>query len=308
MRRPPRIRYFLPLALALLAAACLPASGTARPTGGAAGCEPDADWGAPRPELAAQVVELVNRHRASAGLSALQVSPTLSAAAIWKARHMARYGYMAHDDPGPPVSRSTGERIAACGYAGGGWGENIAYGFPNASSVMQGWLTSPGHRSNIERASFRTIGVGAAAAKNGLIFWAQAFGTVADSGSSAPARTTPAAAPKSSTRPNVRPTRRELGTTRVLRRSAPRAGHKFTAQVRVEVRGNGTPVTAGLVVCRARVGKRAIWLGVHRFKDGRATCTWRAPRWARGRHIVGTIGIRTAEGKRGVRNFTRSIR
>src|ERR671935_2164903 len=123
-------------------------------------CTPDAAWPAARPDLAAQVVALVNAHREQLGLAPLAVSPTLTAAATWKARHMAAYHYMAHDDPAPPVARTTAERIAACGYPAANWGENIAYGYPTAQAVVDGWLSSPEHRANIERADVRATGVG----------------------------------------------------------------------------------------------------------------------------------------------------
>jgi hypothetical protein len=114
------------------------------------------------------------------------VSTTLTNASIWKARHMAKYLYLAHSDPAPPVARSTSDRLLACGYPSttSGWGENIAYGYGSAEAVMQAWLSSPGHRANIENASFRSIGAGAAVSSTNRIYWAQAFGT--QSGSAPP--------------------------------------------------------------------------------------------------------------------------
>jgi len=144
-------------------------------------CTPAADWGTQRDDLAARTIALVNAYRASLGLRQLVVSPTLSASAVWKARHMARYGYMSHSDPAPPVSRSTGQRMSDCGYAAG-WGENIAYGYPSAQAVVDAWLNSPGHRANIENPSWAAIGSGAADG-TGYVFWAHTFGAVADSGS-----------------------------------------------------------------------------------------------------------------------------
>ncbi|MDX6398224.1 MAG: hypothetical protein QOJ43_1632 [Gaiellaceae bacterium] len=151
-------------------------------------CAPGADWGTPRQDLTARVTELVNQHRASLGLSQLTVSTTLTNASVWKARHMAKYVYMTHNDPAPPVARTTAERLQACGYPTGsaGWGENIAYGYATADAVMQGWLGSAGHRANIENATYRSIGVGAASSSTGRIYWAQAFGTQAGSGSTPP--------------------------------------------------------------------------------------------------------------------------
>ena len=103
---------------------------------GVGDCNPDAAWPASRQDYADQVVALVNQHRASLGLVQLKVSPTLTAAAVWKARHMAYYRYMAHDDPAPPVARTWFQRVQACGYAGYGAGENIAYGYTTPSAVM----------------------------------------------------------------------------------------------------------------------------------------------------------------------------
>jgi uncharacterized protein YkwD len=171
-------------ALAVTAPAGVP--GAPQAANAVGDCTPGSDWGTPRQDLAARVTELVNQHRASKGLSQLAVSTSLTNASIWKSRHMAKYLYMTHNDPAPPVARTTGERLAACGYPSttSGWGENIAYGYATAESVMQAWLNSSGHRANIENASFRSIGVGAASSSTGRIYWAQAFGT--QTGSTSP--------------------------------------------------------------------------------------------------------------------------
>jgi uncharacterized protein YkwD len=139
-------------------------------------CTPGADWGTVRTDFANQVVALVNQHRASRGLTQLSVTAAPTASAVWKARHMAKYLYMTHNDPAPPIARTTAQRMEACGVTGG-WGENIAYGYQTPQSVMQAWLNSSGHRWNIENASYRSIGVGAVVASTGQVYWAQAFST-----------------------------------------------------------------------------------------------------------------------------------
>ena len=111
-------------------------------------CLTGSDWGTPRQSLAPAVLSLVNAHRSALGLSQLRSSPTLTSSALWKARHMAKYGYFAHDDPAPPVARTAFDRIAACGYPGNEVGENIAVGYRTPAAVMQAWLQSPGHRAN----------------------------------------------------------------------------------------------------------------------------------------------------------------
>ena len=197
----------IPLVLAaLLALAASGAGGQGAATAAGVGdCAPGAGWGTVRSDLAAQVVGLVNQHRAGLGLGGLAESATLRAAAVWKAQHMAFYGYFSHDDPAPPVARSVWQRLAACGYTAGG-GENIAYGYSSASAVMQGWLRSPGHKANIERSSFRATGVGVATAANGTPYWVQTFGSVADSGSPPPAAPTPTPPPPAASSPPPAPT------------------------------------------------------------------------------------------------------
>ena len=161
-----------------------------------AACTPDSSWGTPRGDYAEQVVALVNQHRAGLGLPALRTSAALQDAAVWKARHMAAYGYMTHDDPAPPSARTWYQRVQACGYTRGGAGENIAYGYASPQAVMTGWLNSPGHRANIENASYRVLGVGAASSSAGRIYWAQNFGTFDDSGTTPTPTATATATPK----------------------------------------------------------------------------------------------------------------
>jgi uncharacterized protein YkwD len=145
-------------------------------------CTPGADWGTLNGTYADQVLALVNQRRAALGLTALVVSPTLTKSASWKSLHMARYAYMTHDDPAPPVARTTADRLQTCGYPIGsvGWGENIAYGYATPDAVMTAWLNSSGHRANIENASYRAIGIGVARNSAGTYYWTQNFGTLAD--------------------------------------------------------------------------------------------------------------------------------
>lgn len=50
-------------------------------------------------------------------------------------------------------------------------GENIAYGYPSVSSVMDGWMNSSGHRANILSADFDYVGIGIVDGK----YWTQIF-------------------------------------------------------------------------------------------------------------------------------------
>jgi uncharacterized protein YkwD len=224
-RRPP-----LPLAALLCAAAvaACPAAAVA-----AGDCTPTASWPAAREDLATQVVALVNAHRVGLGLQPLAISPTLTAAATWKARHMAQYGYMDHDDPAPPVARTAGERIADCGYPQAGWGENIAEGYKTAQAVVDGWLGSAGHRQNIEDPDYRATGVAVAGSP---LYWSQTFGSVLDAGSTMPAPVAPGpiAAPQpAGAAPLVAPAQ-SVTAVRTLRVSCAQRGRRVACRVRNE--------------------------------------------------------------------------
>jgi uncharacterized protein YkwD len=244
-------RRTIPTLVALLSAAAV---FTAPAAAAAAGdCTPAASWPADRADLAAQVVALVNAHRTQLGLQALVVSPALDAAATWKARHMAAYAYMDHDDPGPPVARTAAERLAACGYPQAEWAEDIATGYATAQAVVDGWLSSPEHRANIEAPEFAATGVGAAAAVGGTVYWSQTFGVVADAGGLVAAVAVPAAADASATPPASATGARAAGTNRVS--CAPRG-----RGVACRVRGaRGTMVRIALTRGGRTLARASTW-------------------------------------------------
>jgi uncharacterized protein YkwD len=322
-RWPPRRRRFL---LSLAASLVLPLgtfgafalSQNGADAAAVGDCTPGGGWGALRPDLGAGVLRLVNAHRTAVGRAPLSTSSTLQRAAEWKSLHMGHYGYMQHDDPAPPLARSVGERLAACGYRGSGYGENIAYGYPTAEAVVQGWLSSPGHRANIESSGFTSIGIGVARGSRGMMTWTQNFGR--DSAAAAAPVTTPspprsraAARPAPGSRDSSRAARPALASSQLeagrLMRTAsvgPQAGHKFTTRIRVGVRGTGTQLTLGHVRCPARVAGRPVWVRVHGVRNGRASCTFRVPSWARGNYLTGTIHV-SARGQKTVRWFSRKV-
>jgi uncharacterized protein YkwD len=198
-------------------------------------CTPDAGWPATRPDLAAQVVDLINAHRAETGLRPLSVSPTLTAAATWKARHMAAFSYLEHDDLGPPVPRTAGDRLAACGYPEAAWGENIAMGYTTAQAVVDAWLASPGHRANIERADYVATGVAMAGTQQP--YWAESFGSVLDGG---------AAAPTEQSAASLTLTARSSSTGGTVRVSCERSGQRIACRVR-----NGKGATVRIAIRRS---------------------------------------------------------
>ncbi|MBT3166269.1 CAP domain-containing protein [Streptomyces sp. Vc74B-19] len=117
----------------------------------------------------ARVVELVNAERAEAGCSPVTANSTLNTAAQRHSEDMASTGTMSHtgSDGSDP-----GARITRAGYTWSTYGENVAYGYSTPEQVMQGWMTSPGHKANILNCSFKEIGVGLSGT-----YWTQDFGT-----------------------------------------------------------------------------------------------------------------------------------
>ena len=121
------------------------------------------------------IVVRTNAERKKLGVPGVARHAALMTAAQLHADQMAALGRMAHDLPGAAYP-SLDDRLAAAGYRMRASGENVAEGYPSAAAVVAGWMTSPGHRSNILSAQFTEMGAGVATAKNGRRFYAQVFG------------------------------------------------------------------------------------------------------------------------------------
>jgi len=123
-------------------------------------------------KLEKEVFTLVNQERAKQGLAALKENVELSKVARTKSEDMAKNNYFSHTSPtyGSPF-----DMMKQFGITYTAAGENIAMGQPTATSVMNGWMNSPGHRANILSKDFTEIGVGLAKNANGSIYWTQDF-------------------------------------------------------------------------------------------------------------------------------------
>ena len=139
-----------------------------------------------------QVVSLINDARAAIGVAPLAISTNLSRAAAWKSEDPSASPPLSHTDS---LGRSPTQRSRDCGY-NGGVGENIAWGFPSAEAVFNGWMGSSGHRSNLLSSNYAVIGVG----RSGTA-WTTDFGLVADGGSPPPPTATPTIPVSTATEP-----------------------------------------------------------------------------------------------------------
>jgi uncharacterized protein YkwD len=126
------------------------------------------------------VIELVNHERANYALPPLKSTIGLENAARYHAADMAQDNYFYHDtydrvDGGLLRICSSWERIAT--YIAGASGENIAAGYSDPQAVMNAWLNSPGHRSNILSEYSWEIGVGYYQGSGSYgRYWVQDFG------------------------------------------------------------------------------------------------------------------------------------
>lgn len=120
--------------------------------------------GSVKASLSGEVVRQVNMERAKAGLKSLTVSAELNRAARVRAGEITRK--FSHTRP----DGSAWHTVSRAAY-----GENIAMGQRTADKVMAAWMTSSGHRANILRASYGSIGV-CAIVSGGVTYWVQLFG------------------------------------------------------------------------------------------------------------------------------------
>ena len=114
--------------------------------------------------MAAEVAAQVNAERAKYGLNSLTVSDELTRAACVRASEIVRQ--FSHTRP---------DGSSCFTVSGAAYGENIAKGQSSADRVMAAWMSSEGHRANILRESYGSIGV-CALKVNGVIYWVQLFG------------------------------------------------------------------------------------------------------------------------------------
>jgi uncharacterized protein YkwD len=164
-----------PLAVALIAFAA-PAS--------AAGCA-DADL-VPAPDNLGRVESamlcLINRERVAVRLVPLARSVKLDHSALFHSAGMVRNHFLGHEAPGHPTLLA---RIRGYGYFTGAsdglYAENVGAGPSSngtARSLMDAWMASPSHRTNLLYSGFRDVGIAAVLAPPDAAFFADYPSTV----------------------------------------------------------------------------------------------------------------------------------
>jgi uncharacterized protein YkwD len=121
------------------------------------------------PQVSDAVFCLSNQIRAHYGLTAFRRDPLLDAAARLHSADMILRGFFDHTNPD---GLTPSARAAAQGYMLG-VGENIAYGYSSAGSVVLDWMASAGHCRNMLSGA-TDLGVGTALSTTA--YYTQAFG------------------------------------------------------------------------------------------------------------------------------------
>jgi uncharacterized protein YkwD len=115
--------------------------------------------------FADQVLDAVNTARATARRCGTVDHPAAPAmtwhaqpeqAALGHAQYLQQNNLFSHTGAN---GTSVGQRLTATGYAWSTVGENIAAGYPDVASVMNGWIDSPGHCANLMNGNFTHLGV-----------------------------------------------------------------------------------------------------------------------------------------------------
>lgn len=122
-------------------------------------------------EYVKEIIDLVNEERTSRGLSALTYLPDLDGACQVRAKEASIVW-----DHTRPDGRSWETVLKDMGYAYHAAGENLLdANVLNASSAVEAWMDSPGHRENILRPNFTGVCVGIVQEADGDYYYAQLF-------------------------------------------------------------------------------------------------------------------------------------
>ncbi|MDX1462111.1 MAG: CAP domain-containing protein [Marinirhabdus sp.] len=118
--------------------------------------------------LADDILELVNAHRATLQLPSIKRDQTYASAyAVDHTQYMIDKAQLSHDNFGVRASALKDQGASLVG-------ENVAYGYDTAESVVNAWLNSPSHRSTIE-GNYTHSGFGIIPNGNGVYYFTQLF-------------------------------------------------------------------------------------------------------------------------------------
>ncbi len=123
----------------------------------------------PNSKFSEEVIRLINEERKKNGVSPLKIDYTLMDNAYTRSTELeTNFGHQRpNGEQGYTFALDLDYSIV---------GENIAAGQTTPQEVVNAWMNSTGHRSNILNPEFTHTGVGCYMASDGWVYWTQLFG------------------------------------------------------------------------------------------------------------------------------------
>ncbi|WP_186434742.1 CAP domain-containing protein [Dokdonia sp. Hel_I_53] len=117
--------------------------------------------------FANELLEVLNEYRASIGLNSLSQHDESEELAVKHSYYMVQQNEASHDNfyDRAQILQESGANYVS---------ENVAFGYYDAASVLQGWLDSPSHKSAIE-GNYTHSGIGIVHTDNGVPYFTQLF-------------------------------------------------------------------------------------------------------------------------------------
>lgn len=104
-------------------------------------------------DIELKLVQLINQHRAELGLNTLEVINHISYKSEEHNIYMIDNKVVNHD-----YFEQRAENLVQV-LGAEAVGENVAYNYQTAESVLTAWLNSPGHKANIEKPEWTHMGI-----------------------------------------------------------------------------------------------------------------------------------------------------
>lgn len=124
------------------------------------------------PNWSSKVIQLVNGEREKQGLSSLHYDHKLAQLAVVKGNDMLNRKYFEHYSP---FYGYAWDMAGIFDYSFTSIGENLARNSTSPEAVVQAWLKSTSHKTNMMNKNYTNTGVACVTSNNGDIYWVQLF-------------------------------------------------------------------------------------------------------------------------------------
>ena len=121
-------------------------------------------------DMETEVLRYVNEYRAGKGLGPLAMNDTINRAAMEHCKYLGNKAHRLNHDGFEERMHGLMSVIKPCYSAA----ENVARGQKDAKEVVNNWISSPGHRENIE-GDFNLSGIAIYKDREGMLYFTQIF-------------------------------------------------------------------------------------------------------------------------------------